>query len=706
MAIASPGKTLLRSRDKKAGDFFATRIELDLPSEDSAGSSRAVFLVDTSLSSRPDKFNVWLDLLRATLDNNRDSLAEFAVVFFNVENHFWRDRYTKNTPENVRQLVIDCQQLVLEGATDLYSAVDVVSNTEWLAKSSRPDLFLLSDGATNWGESNLRLIGQALEQEQLGSLFAYQTGMSGTAISNLRFLANQTGGAVFSVANEDEVTKASTAHRARPWKLKSIDFDGATDVLTAGRVKWIYPGQRLTVVGRLENNADPADLNLVVERGDEERTITVQTNEVVESDLASRLYGQVAVGQLESIGESVSDISAAYARHFRITGRTCSLLMLETEADYQRFNIVPQEDLFVIKTKDAEQHIASVLSDREAELADPKTQLLSWLKRLQSMPGVEFQLATALKTALDDVEVDAIATTLRCERNAIEDLPKQYIDVLSAERLDYDAVMKESNRRAKTSTDDAIKAMSSLIEQNQGDLVLARDVAFSAMEMSRPSSAYHLLRRVANARPYDPSIYTAIGQCLAQLNKADMAVVYYEIAMSGLFQNQSADYRKIAATEYSYLLREIVAGRKPSNIRRFAEARLETLEKFGVPQSADLLVTMMWNTDQTDVDLHVVEPSGEECFYSHPKTRSGAVLTQDIRNGFGPEMYHVRKAPAGNYDIYAKYFNANANRTGMRSKVYLTIYRDFGDGGESVIRKVVTITNPGQKELVEKLIVK
>ena len=184
---------LLRSNDPKEGQFVASRVELDLPKDESKGSSRAVFLVDTSLSSRPDKFNVWLDLLRATLENNRDSLDEFAVMFFNVENHFWQEKYVRNTPENVRQLVNDCQQLVLEGATDLYSAVDTLDATDWLVDSSSPDVFLLSDGAANWGETNLRLIEQAIDDAELGSVFAYQTGLTGTAISNLRFLTQRDG---------------------------------------------------------------------------------------------------------------------------------------------------------------------------------------------------------------------------------------------------------------------------------------------------------------------------------------------------------------------------------------------------------------------------------------------------------------------------------------------------------------------------------
>ena len=347
---------LLHSSDEDEGEFWGIQIKPDLPVEKVRGSSVGIFMVDTSLSSNPDKVNVWLEVLRATLTNNRDSLNCFNVLFFNVDGHFWRDGYVANTPENVEQLMEHCDTLALEGATDLFGALERITNSEWAYQlpatgaPCRPDLFLLSDGAATWGETNLRLIGRQMTDNNLGSLFAYQTGLTGTSIAGLRFLAGQTGGAVFSVATEDEIKTASTAHRKRPWKLRSVTAAGATDTMTAGRVQWVYPGQSLTIVGRGELDG-PIELEL--DQASEEKTISISLDQIeqVESELASRLYGQIAVRQLESLGAKVFDVAASYARHFRVTGDTCSLLMLESQADYERFEIKPQEDLFVISPR-------------------------------------------------------------------------------------------------------------------------------------------------------------------------------------------------------------------------------------------------------------------------------------------------------------------------------------------------------------------
>ena len=225
-----PGKPirLLIKKSKETllshqGEFWGCQFTPELPVTAKVVNSRGIFLLDTSLSSNPDKFNVWLKLLKATLENNRDSLKQFNVLMFDVDGHFFKEEWVDNSPENVRQLMERCGEITLEGATDIYGAIEQIKKAPWLANGAdqdgiAPDLFLLSDGAATWGETNLQLIGSALASKSLGSLFAYQTGLTGTAIASLRFLTDQTGGAVFSVVNESEIANASRGHRNRPWK--------------------------------------------------------------------------------------------------------------------------------------------------------------------------------------------------------------------------------------------------------------------------------------------------------------------------------------------------------------------------------------------------------------------------------------------------------------------------------------------------------
>jgi uncharacterized protein YfaP (DUF2135 family) len=62
-----------------------------------------------------------------------------------------------------------------------------------------------------------------------------------------------------------------------------------------------------------------------------------------------------------------------------------------------------------------------------------------------------------------------------------------------------------------------------------------------------------------------------------------------------------------------------------------------------------------------------------------------------VTTGYGPEMYYIPRMRRGHYDIRAHYFASNRNRLSTRTKVYVTIFRDFGTAQEQVSREVVTL---------------
>ena len=710
LRYSGTGPVLLKGKDAQAGEFFAARVTPQLPAgEMQAGAERATFLVDTSLSARPDKFNVWLNLMESVLTKNRETLKRFSVLFFSIDSHWWKEAEVDNTAANVDALMTYCHSLSLEGATDLRQALREASAPSWadkdVAETAARDLFLLSDGAVTWGEMNPHLLSESLTAEQ--TVFAYQTGMTGTATSTLEHLTRETGGAVFAIVNEDEIPAVATAHRNRPWKLNDISMAGGTDLLVAGRPQFIYPGQSLLVVGR----GDPdAEVMLILARGKEDKNLSIMFERVVESDLAARAYGQVAVGQLEDLGSSLEDVSVAYARHFRVTGQTCSLLMLESEADYQRFNIKPQDDLFVVRSTPPAGLITKKLDELSEQLGDAKAHVVAWLDKLQSTAGFEFELPTALRLAIDRLPqsaFDVAPPRLICESHSRGDFPKEFIEQLNSGKLEYDAVTAQANSIFKQhGAANGLKMLSSLIEQNPGDPVLTRDVAYSAIEWDLGGQAFPLLRRVASMRPYEPQSYIAMAQCLADIGHADLAMVYYEVAVNTRWHDRYKDIRSIAGVEYLRLLRRINQGELSSHAPEYAKARFESLAQQAPITDADLVITMMWNTDRTDVDLHVLEPTGEECFYNHPTTRIGGHVTRDVTEGLGPEMYTLPKAKGGDYKIMANYFGSDSNRTKVRTKVYITVYRDFGNKQEQVEKKTITLSDQKEKRELTTVIVK
>jgi hypothetical protein len=674
------------------GDVFAAQLVPALPAESAAhGSDSAVFLVDTSLSSNPDRFNIWLKLVRAVLDENRGTLKRFNALMFSVDAHWYRPAFVDNTPENVDAFLAFANQLALEGATDLGAAFAEATHPVWLPQGGRYDLFLLSDGASTWGESNLHALGKTLGTAH--PLFAYQTGLAGTDVAALSQLARATGGAVFSVTGESEIAQAATAHRARPWRLVGMALDGASDLLVAGRPTSLFPGQTIVVAGR-GAIGERGRLMITVERDGRQEVIAAPLGRPIASRLAPRVYGQLATSQLEELEGATEATSKAYATHFRVTGKTCSLLMLDSEADYARFNIRPEEDALVVKSTPAGELYGKTLAAIFDTLGDPKASFVALLAKLEKTPGANLEIPQAYRLAIQQMPGDAFAvatTPLATQMTTTERVPRDLLAKLAKHDLDYDMLSSESQRRARTSAADALKALSSLVEQSPGDAVLARDVGFSAMELGLRDQAYHLFRRVADARPYEPQTYRAIAQALVAMNKPDLAIAFYEIPLMGQWDQRFGDLRTIVELDYLRFLRDVVHGKLKVSVPDYARARYETLAKSVGMTDADVVVTITWNTDNTDVDLHVTEPSGEECFYGHRRTHSGGELTRDVTQGYGPEMYVLRHAPRGQYQVRAHYFASDRNRASARTKVYVTVYTNWGRSDERASERVVAL---------------
>lgn len=70
----------------------------------------------------------------------------------------------------------------------------------------------------------------------------------------------------------------------------------------------------------------------------------------------------------------------------------------------------------------------------------------------------------------------------------------------------------------------------------------------------------------------------------------------------------------------------------------------------------DLRIILNWNMMDVDIDLHVIEPNGEECYFGHRDTNIGGKYFKDFTAGYGPEMYALKTAIKGKYEIKTNMF--------------------------------------------------
>ncbi len=110
---------------------------------------------------------------------------------------------------------------------------------------------------------------------------------------------------------------------------------------------------------------------------------------------------------------------------------------------------------------------------------------------------------------------------------------------------------------------------------------------------------------------------------------------------------------------------EVVAGNESGEGR-------DSVSFFSDVPPVDMQVILSWDTDGTDIDLHVIDPSSEECYYGHRLTKMGGKLDVDDTDGFGPEVFTLANAVSGKYQIKVKYFSSHGHpQTKLRVQVVL-----------------------------------
>ncbi|MDR1602442.1 MAG: hypothetical protein LBS42_08450 [Tannerella sp.] len=82
------------------------------------------------------------------------------------------------------------------------------------------------------------------------------------------------------------------------------------------------------------------------------------------------------------------------------------------------------------------------------------------------------------------------------------------------------------------------------------------------------------------------------------------------------------------------------------------------IQLFGSFEEMPLYTSMQWNTDGTDVDLHLVGPNGVECYFQNKTPPWGGMLDIDDTNGFGPEHITIPVLrQTGVYKLYVHYYD-------------------------------------------------
>ncbi len=665
-------------------------------------AGHAVFLLDTSLSEYPARFARNVEILTKVLENDPD-LKQFNVLTFNTGSAWVEPKgWLPNTPAGRKTALDRLDGLVLEGATDLSAALDRLVHPGFDVPRGTPlDVFLLSDGNLTWGDTDAAAVVARFEATSpYPTRFnCYRTGLGAENLELFGALTRK-GGGVFNCFTDQDVAAASTAHRARCFQVERVTFEGGpavSDVLIAGRKAAVYPGGDLIVAARF--NGVGRTTALVQGWYGGEKVVWEYPLEITGGqELAPRGWAEIAVSSLLALNDPKhEDLVTAYCQEFGIAGPTASFLVLESDNDYKRFKLDEERGKLVQGDlgrflDEAWKGFGKVVTGREAV----QRFLAEVAPRVHLFDGPDGAHVKKLLTLLSDKDCDLPQAALDGILLHRGDVPAAYLQARDADPRNPDPYLTEAQRRlGLRDVPGAVRVLSTVVEMNPGRDDALRYVGYRLLDLHQAAPAVRLFAQVQKQRPFEPHSYRDLARSLEESGKYGLAALQYEAILAGQWHNRfHQSLKEVVQEEYVHMMRQAIQEHALS--RELTDLFGERLEHMRTKTESDLRVTISWNTDNTDVDLWVIEPDGTKCFYQHNRTASGGELSQDQTQGYGPERYRIAKAQPGEYGIVVHYFRANPNLLAGETHVNVVIARNAGTPQEVLERKTVILKKQGE----------
>ena len=683
-------------------DHFFIRLHPDMSdySAVSAGRSKGIFLIDTSLSEHPDRFNVNMALLESILAQGE--LSEFNVITFDAGARWYADNWIANTPDARAALLADMNNVLLEGATNMDEALERLAHPPIAVDAQTPvDVFLLTDGVLNWGNITVDDLMRSYQATSPfdSRFFAYRTGLGSDNLSLFQALTRQ-GGGVFNCYTEADVPACATAHTYGGMQIESISVTGVGDtpatasgVLTGGRQATLFPGATVLVSGKL-NTPGTAVAQISGFVGNVPATLEIPVTLEPRGELASRAHAEIAVAQLlETRDEQMETLAMALCQHYKIASRISSFLVLETDEEYEIYDL----DQIEPDTVGGDDLAAMLDAIFAGSLSVPTlfdrlyTMMLSRADSLGIFDVDDGDFMTSLLNLATTADMELPTSAVDIPLIYRDAIPPDYLNNMTTEPYVVTPYYDEAQRRM----DDgdlgaAVRALSSIVENTQGSVELARIAAYRMMTWGEKKYAAALLFEVLMQRPFEPQSYRDLAIAL-WTTRPLLAALMFECALSGQWDGRYTSVRTIVEEEYALLVHALKSYAPEHPVTEWLLGRLEALN-LEIPND-DLRVTITWNTNNTDMDLWVKDPAGDVCYYARPHIPSGGVLLDDITTGFGPERFLDSEASEGEYQILVHYYGNNGNQLIAETYVNVTVSTHLGTPDQTVQRSTILLSH-------------
>ncbi|MHB8067893.1 MAG: VIT domain-containing protein [Desulfobaccales bacterium] len=597
-----------------------------------------------------------------------------------------------------------------------------------------PDFYLLfTDGLSNFGK-----------EEPTGfkaPVFVF----SSDATANhafLHYLAQKTGGEYFNLTRLS-VDAVLPRIGAAPYSFISADFDPKQIDQTYPQTSQPVTG-RFVLAGKLLAPQGKITLNYGVHgRVTHSLTYELSQDNAPVGNLVRLLYAQKKIEALQVFPKRHEKELFEAGRQYGLVTPGASLLVLENVRQYVEHLIPPPESLPEMRRQYVEMVEQKSLKEQQHQKDKLESVLALWQARVEwwnqkftypkdfkyeppkpkkakasrggdalgvmalpreaapapgSPPMASMAPAPGAMKANDAGKEESTSTAEPSMAIKAWDPDTPYLKELKqAVPADYLRVYLEQRRRfgespaffvdcaefffQKKEDQLGLRVLSNIAEMELENPALLRVLAHKLAQQNYLELSRGVFEEVLSLRPEEPQSYRDLALVLDRLQQ-------YQQAAALLYQVVTQDWDRFPEIEVIALmeLNRIIAAAKRAGVNTAAFAVDPRLVKL---LDLDLRIVLTWDADLTDMDLWVVEPSGEVANYKHHLTTIGGHVSRDVTDGYGPEEYVLKKAMKGRYQIKTNYYASRSPSLSGGVTLQVEVFTNYGRANEK--RRAITL---------------
>lgn len=326
----------------------------------------------------------------------------------------------------------------------------------------------------------------------------------------------------------------------------------------------------------------------------------------------------------------------------------------------------------VLNIVDNDEELELVVEDSEADMAEIVVTGLSSsingdrksaIKVLAWLPDAPY--LTALRKA-DGKALESLYFKLKAENKNRPGFYIQVADFFFSKNLD----------------ELAIRILSNVLELELENPELLKVVARRLLDENNSEMAIKIFEEIKSLRPEEPQSYRDLALAYEENKQYQKSLdLYIEILKKNW--NRFDNIKDVVLNELNALITLHKSELKLTNLN----------PKYIKSMPLDIRITLEWSSNENDIDLWVIDPNGEKCYYQHTKTQMGGKISKDFTRGYGPEEFTLKVAKRGIYTVYANYFSESRQSITGPVTLYVTLYTKYGKINQDVKHIALQLTD-------------